>query len=54
MGGGQFCRFPKAVLEDDPYPVRALITVGGSPVLTYPDSNKWREAYKKLEKQTYA
>ena len=49
MGGGQFCRFPKAVLEDDPYPMRALITVGGSPVLTYPDSNKWREAYKKLD-----
>ena len=48
MGGGQFCRFPKAVLEDDPYPIRALISVGGSPVLTYPESNKWREAYKKL------
>ena len=49
MGGGQFCRFPKAVLEDDPYPVRALILVGGSPVLTFPDSSKWREVYKKLE-----
>lgn len=49
MGGGQFCRFPKAVLEDDPYPVRALLLVGGSPVLTFPDSKKWREVYKKLE-----
>lgn len=49
MGAGQFCRFPKAVLEDDPYPVRALIVVGGSPVLTFPDSKKWREVYKKLD-----
>ena len=49
MGSGQFVRFPKAVLEDDPYSIRALILAGGSPALTFPDSNKWREAYKKLE-----
>lgn len=49
VGAGQFCRFPEAVLEDTPYPVRALITVGGSPVLTFPDSNKWREVYRKLD-----
>jgi len=49
MGRGQFIRFPKAVLEDDPYPIRALILAGGSPVLTFPDSKKWREAYQKLE-----
>lgn len=49
MGGGQFCRFPKAVLEDDPYPVRGLILAGGSPVLTFPDSRKWRKVYEKLE-----
>lgn len=49
MGGGQFCCFPKAVLEDDPYPVRALILAGGSPVLTFPESDTWREAYKKLD-----
>lgn len=48
-GAGQFCCFPKAVLEDEPYPVRALILVGGSPVLTFPNSSKWREVYKKLE-----
>lgn len=48
-GAGQFCRFPNAVLEDDPYPVRALVLVGGSPVLTFPNSSKWREVYKKLE-----
>lgn len=48
-GAGQFCRFPNAVLEDEPYPVRALVLVGGSPVLTFPNSSKWREVYKKLE-----
>ena len=49
MEGGQFCRFPEAVLNDNPYPVRALLLAGGSPVLTFPDSSKWREVYKKLE-----
>lgn len=49
MGIGQFSRFPKAVLEDDPYPVRSLILAGGSPVLTFPESSKWREVYKKLD-----
>lgn len=48
IGSGQFCRFPKAVLEDDPYPVRALVLVGGSPVLTFPESSKWRKVYEKL------
>lgn len=49
MEGGQFCRFPDAVLQDDPYPVRALLLAGGSPVLTFPDSSRWREAYERLE-----
>lgn len=48
IGSGQFCRFPKAVLEDEPYPVRALMLVGGSPVLTFPESSKWRKVYEKL------
>ena len=47
MGAGQFSCFPKAVLQDDPYPVRSLLLIGGSPILSYPDSNTWREAYKK-------
>lgn len=49
MGGGQFCRFPEAVLNNDPYPVKALLLAGGSPVLTFPESSKWREVYKKLD-----
>lgn len=48
-GKGQFSSLPCAVLEDDPYPVRGLLIAGGSPLVTYPDSGKWREAYKKLD-----
>ena len=49
MRCGQFSFVPKAVLEDDPYPVRGLLIVGGSPALSFPESRKWRRAYEKLE-----
>ena len=49
IGAGQFSCFPKAVVSDDPYPVRGLILLGGSPVLSFPDSQKWRAAYEKLD-----
>ena len=48
-GMGQFITFPKAVLEDDPYPVRALILAGGSPATTYPESSVWKKIYEKLD-----
>lgn len=48
-GLGQFVTFPKAVLQDDPYPVRALIVAGGSPVTTFPESDTWKQVYEKLE-----
>jgi len=48
-GQGQFVTFPKAVLQDDPYPVRGLIVCGSSPMITYPNSDLWREVYKKLD-----
>ena len=41
-GEGQFCRFPSSVLEDDPYPVRGLLVVGGSPACSFPEEGKWR------------
>ncbi len=43
-GLGTVFAFPKAVLEDVPYPVRGLMILGGSPVLSFPDSKSWREA----------
>lgn len=49
MGQADFIRFPRAVIEDDPYPVRGLLITGGSPATTFPDSATWKKAYAKLE-----
>lgn len=49
MGSGQFAEFPKAVLEDDPYPVRGMLIAASSPAVTYPQQKMWHEIYKKLE-----
>lgn len=49
MGQADLIRFPRAVLEDDPYPVRALLVTGGSPATTFPDSASWKRAYAKLD-----
>ncbi|WP_313756159.1 molybdopterin-dependent oxidoreductase [Tissierella sp.] len=48
-GRGQFVEFPKAVLEDNPYPVKGLLTLGGSPILSYPNKDIWKSVYKKLD-----
>lgn len=48
-GKGQFIEFPRAVLYDDPYPARALIIIGGSPFLSYPQPELWRKVYEGLE-----
>ena len=48
-GMALFGQFPHAVLDDDPYPVRGLLAVGGSPAVSFPDSNTWRAAYERLE-----
>lgn len=40
---------PEAVLEDRPYPVRALICFGSNPLVTHPDSARMRAALEKLE-----
>jgi anaerobic selenocysteine-containing dehydrogenase len=48
-GKGQFACLPRAVLEDLPYAVRGLLIAGGSPAVTYPDSETWRRAYEKLD-----
>ena len=49
LGQSQFIEFPKAVLEDDPYPIRALMIGGTSPIVTYPERKLWEDVYKKLE-----
>ena len=42
---GQVVCFPDSV----PNPIRALIVTGGNPLISMPDSNAFREAFKKLD-----
>lgn len=37
------------MLENDPYPVRGLLILGGSPTLSYPNSKIWSSVYEKLD-----
>jgi len=40
---------PDAILTGQPYPVKALIVQAGNPAITWPNSNKVREAFSKLD-----
>ncbi len=46
---GLMSDLPDAVLKNDPYPVRGLLMVGGSPMVTFPESRTWAKTYKKLD-----
>jgi len=39
----------RAVLEDNPYPIRAMIMGGGNPLLTWPNTARLRESLKQLD-----
>lgn len=41
--------FPKAVLEEKPYPIKAAIVTAANPVVSFPEANKFKEAFEKLE-----
>jgi len=46
---GQAMYLPDAVLDEKPYPIKALIVTGGNPVLTLPDSGRIKKALDRLE-----
>ena len=46
---GQQMLFADAVLDEKPYPLKAMIVNGGNPALTLPDSKRIQEAMKKLD-----
>jgi anaerobic selenocysteine-containing dehydrogenase len=46
---GQVTYLPDAILNEKPYPVKALIISGGNPALTLPDSAKIKKALQKAE-----
>jgi len=46
---GQQMVLPDAILSEKPYPVKALLTAGANPAAAWPDSQKTKEAFGKLE-----
>jgi anaerobic selenocysteine-containing dehydrogenase len=42
-------KIPEAILTEKPYPVKGLIVDGANPALTWPNSNKVRQALSKLD-----
>lgn len=49
LGQGQGMYLPRAILHDTPYPVRAMLVVGGNPLLTFPRTPMYRQAFEKLD-----
>ena len=46
---GQTMYLPDAVLDEKPYPIKALIVTGGNPALTLPDSGRIKKVLDRLE-----
>ncbi len=42
-------KLPEAILTQKPYPIKALLVVGGNPLSTGPNVSHQREAFKKLD-----
>ncbi len=40
---------PQAIIEEDPYPIRALIVLGASLTTAWPNPSLWKNALEKLE-----
>jgi anaerobic selenocysteine-containing dehydrogenase len=47
--GAHFMEAPRAILHDDPYPLRALIIGGGSIQTAYPNPDLWKKCFAKLD-----
>lgn len=48
-GEGQSMLVPDAILKGEPYPIKAAIVSGSNPLLSWPNSNKVRQAFERLE-----
>lgn len=49
LGQGQGMHLPQAILHDTPYPVRAMVVVGGNPLATFPNTTLYKEAFARLD-----
>lgn len=45
----QFMEAPRAILHNDPYPVRGMIVAGASILTSYPNPDVWRECLDSLD-----
>lgn len=45
----QAMELPRAILESDPYPLRALLVFGASIITAYPNPRLWRRAFSALD-----
>ena len=48
-GHAQANLYARAILEEEPYPLRGLLVAGGNPVLTWPNTIRVRQALAKLK-----
>jgi anaerobic selenocysteine-containing dehydrogenase len=48
-GSAQYLELPKAVLHDDPYPVRGLLINGSSTLTSYPQPEIFEDVYHRLD-----
>jgi anaerobic selenocysteine-containing dehydrogenase len=46
---GHFLELPKAILKDDPYPIRGLIVLGDSIITAFPNPDLWRRSFEALD-----
>jgi anaerobic selenocysteine-containing dehydrogenase len=46
---GQQIYLPDAILSEKPYPIKAMIVSGGNPAASWPDSEKLKKAFRKLD-----
>ena len=45
----QFMEAPRAILDGDPYPVKALVIAGASIITGYPDPDLWKRCFAALD-----
>jgi anaerobic selenocysteine-containing dehydrogenase len=49
LKSAQFMEAPRAILKDDPYPIRGLLIYGASLITNLPDPEIWKECFRKLD-----
>jgi anaerobic selenocysteine-containing dehydrogenase len=49
LKSAQFMEAPRAILQGDPYPVKALLVFGASLLTSLPDPEMWKNCFKQLD-----